>query len=262
MCLCGVLVVGRVVGFPDPRPTPAATPEPITGSVVLLADGNGIAYTDPNGTCRGPKLAVIVSTTEVRLALSETDTGLGGCGQMFGPEPFPLTVPLAALGSRPLVDALTGNPVPYFDQQLGLHLTYGAGSGWSDTSNASGLPYGLLATDAPYFRSPGAAIMVEGLTQITQQTDGWRTTSEAQLIQVSGGGWHPPPGTVTTPVTVRGHSGLAATGIIVWTEHGITVAIQGHKAAPSPTPPFVVGGPPLDTAQLINLSNDLTGGSS
>jgi hypothetical protein len=171
-----------------------------------------------------------------------------------------LEVRLAApLGSRELVDATTGNPVPYFDQRRGLHLFFAVGSGWWP---ASALGYGLVATDAPYFRSTGAGIMVEEWTQYDQQNQNHEWLIGLQLIQVSGGGWHPPPGTVATPVTVRGHPGLAAAGIVVWTEAGTTVALQGYgpPAATAGTP--AGEGRPLDTAQLIDFSNHLAGESS
>jgi len=259
LCLCGVLVVGRILGFPSGGPAPAATPEPIAGSAVLLADSNTIAYTDPNGTCRAPAVTATESPTRVSLALSETDAGLGYCIRTAWPASTPVDVPLAApLGSRQLVDAMTGNPVPYFDQRRGLHLVLDSGSDWSPGSY---LPYGLVSTDSPYFRSPGVAIMVEASIHIDQTSDP-RTISTLQLIQVSGGGWHPPPGTVTTPVTVRGHPGLAAAGIIVWTESGLTVALEGDGPVAATDAPDSAHGTPLDTAQLINLSNALGGGSS
>jgi hypothetical protein len=264
MCLCGVLVVGRVLGFPG-TPIPSATAEPIAGSVVLLSDGATIAYTDPNGTCRGPVLTPTESPTRVSLALSETDVGIADCVRTFPVlDPYALEVPLAApLGSRQLVDAMTGNPVPYFDQRRGLHLVFGVGSVWTA---ASELQDGLVATDSPYFRGPGAAIMVEEMNHYERQNDTAMITV-LQIIQVSGGGWHPPPGTVTTPVTVRGHPGLAANGIIVWTEAGMTVALQGYGPSPMPTlltAPQIAhmdGGPAMDTAALLNLSIDLGGGS-
>jgi hypothetical protein len=97
-------------------PAPVATLEPIVGSAVLLADSNTIAYTDPNGICRRPSLTVTESPTRVSLTLSETDAGLGDCARVNMPLPMSyLDVSLTApLGSRQLVDALTGNPVPYF----------------------------------------------------------------------------------------------------------------------------------------------------
>jgi hypothetical protein len=260
LCLCGVLVVGRLLGFPGTQPAPAATPEPITGSAVLLADIDAVAYTDPNGTCREPSLKVTESPTRVSLALTETDAGLNDCLRGGDQTRGALEVLLAApLGSRELLDATTGNPVPYFDQRRGLHLVFAIGSGWS---TASDLGYGLVSTDAPYFRSPGAGIMVEEWTHVDQQNQNWnqnQTDTVLKLIQVSGGGWHPPPGTVTTPVTVRGHPGLAAAGIIVWTEAGTTVALQGYGPAAPTAAPNVGEGLLVDTAQLIKFSNQLGG---
>jgi hypothetical protein len=238
----------------------AGTSEPIVGSAVLLADHVTIAYTDPHGICRGPELTVTESPTRVSLALTETDDRLTEC--TWGLRNMVEVFLAAPLGSRALVDALTGHPVPYFDMQRGLYLSY-----TTDWSPSHGGPSGLVATDSPYFRSPGAAIMVEDLTKAIQQNDGSRMITEAQLIQVSGGGWHPPPGTVTRPVTVRGYPGLAAAGIIVWTEHGITVALQGYGPSPAPTAtPYILdgilGGPPMGTAQLMTLSDDLSGVAS
>jgi hypothetical protein len=253
-CIYGLLNGNIEINLGTPL-IAAGTSEPIVGSVVL-ANRVAIAYTDPQGFCRGPVLTVTESPTRVSLALTETDDRLAFCAQ--GPQNLAEVYLAAPLGSRELVDALTGHPVPYFDAERALYLIHT--TDWSPSPSG---PNGLVATDSPYFRSPGAAIMVEDFTKAVQQNDGSRMITEAQLIQVSGGGWHPPPGTATTPVTVRGHPGLAAAGIIVWTENGITVALQGRGPSPAPTAtPYILDGPPMGTAQLISLSDDLGGGAS
>lgn len=254
--LCGVLVLVQWIGVDGvDRPQPAATPRPITRSAVLLVDGVTIVYSDPDGSCRRPVLSAAEAPTRVVLSLSETDAGLADCrgGNLGRPTSVQLASPL---GSRPLVDQVTGAAVPYFDQSRGLHLV--AGPEWV---SMDGTPYGSVTTDTPFFGGPGAGVMVG--TYLGRSPDRELTGARLQIIQVTGGGWHPPPATVTTPVTVRGQAGLAAAGIIVWAESGLTVAVTGYgPPPPSGDPWFMKAGAPLTTEALIKIGDTLVIGGS
>lgn len=57
------------------------------------------------------------------------------------------------------------------------------------------------------------------------------------VVVATTGTWMPDPSTSTTPVTVRGHAGRAAPGIVVWSEDGLTFAVRmdqpQHPARPT-----------------------------
>jgi hypothetical protein len=94
------------------------------------------------------------------------------------------------------------------------------------------------------------------------QTNALIRASDLRIVQVTGGGWNPPSGTVTVPVTVRGHPGQAAAGIVVWTESQETVAvIGGYVPASPPYLGFSAGSHPLSTEQLLDIANSLIGGA-
>jgi hypothetical protein len=256
--LCGILVLSQWVGAgSDDRARPTATPRPITRSAVLLVDGVTIVYSDPDGSCRGPVLGIAETPTRVVLSLSETDAGLADCvrsGDLGRPTKAQLASPL---GSRPLVDQATGDAVPYFDQSRGLHLL-AVPAEWFSMGDT---PYGSVTTDTPYFGGAGAGVIVE--TYVGFNESRHLTGARLQIIQVAGGGWHPPLATVTTPVTVRGQAGLAAAGIIVWAESGMTVAVTGYgPPPPSRDPLFMRTGAPLTTEALIKIADTLRVGGS
>jgi hypothetical protein len=261
--ICSGLVLARCAGAVNGggQAHPATTPRPLTGSAVLRADGVSVTYTDPDGTCRDPVLTATEAADQVKLSLTESDAGLANCVR---PNQAPWfqgassSVRLAApLGSRSLVDALTGNAVPYFDERRGLRLP----PSQTEWRNASGPPDDGIASAAAYFGGPGAAVMVQTLWG-QDPSEPTITNAQLQIIQVSGGGWHPPPGTVMTPVVVRGHPGVAAAGIIVWTESGTTVAVTGRGSSPATAPPFIPAGLPLLTAELIGIAATLEGADS
>jgi hypothetical protein len=113
----------------------------------------------------------------------------------------------------------------------------------------------------PYFGGPGAAVLGDnfiGFDWRTNQPNGWSLT----IVQVARGGWHPPPGTMTRHVIVRGHHGLAAAGIIVWTEAGHTVAVIGQGPAPQlPGGAGTLGRTPMPFARLVAIADTLETGT-
>lgn len=256
-----------------PAPAPAPVLVPIAGSVVLGSDGVTIMYSDPNGLCRSASLAAAETGSRVTLSLHESDGPQPGQCEGFGllqltpvspldaaaailpPDPvvatrpgFPLTVTLASpLGRRRLVDSVTGRAVPYFDQRRALALS-SAASGWQPA-----LPTGDVSSNVPYFGGLGAAVLADYFVR----SSGISLT----IVQVIGGGWHPPSETVTRRVTIRGHSGLAAPGIIVWTEAGRTVAVigQGPLRLARGAGAFIRA--PMPFAKLLVIANGLEGGT-
>jgi hypothetical protein len=247
--LCCGIVVGLIPAGDHPVAVqPEATPVAITGSAALLPDGVTVVYSDPAGACRGPALSVAESDERVVLALTETDAGLAGC--VRSPDlRLPIEVQLEQpLGSRPLVDRVTGAVVPYFNMRRGLFMPGGL------VNSVEFTPYSTPTTSAPYFGGPGAGVVVR--TYLGRDADGHPSPlAWLELVQVTGSdGWHPPPSTVTTPVTVRGHAGRAAAGTIVWEESGLTIALTGAGPPPSGGAPYPLTGPPLPTDVLVSIA--------
>jgi hypothetical protein len=61
-------------------------------------------------------------------------------------------------------------------------------------------------------------------------------------------------------VVILGHDGLAAAGIIVWTQAGRTIAVAGQGAARrQPWLPGRLGRGPLPFAQLVAIAGALEG---
>jgi hypothetical protein len=265
MVVCGVLVIRQVLG--GGQAIQAEALAPITGSVAVLSDGVTIVYSDPDGLCRTEDLTATETPARVMLALSERDSlGRYGCagfgrpgpvspavlvGAMPGGPGYPVKAQLhSPLGHRRLVDAVTGRVVPSIDQDGALRLAPAAG--W--------VPMSVLddvTTSVPFFGGPGAAVLAEnfiGLGPRTRQPDG----ATLVIVQVAGGGWHPPARTATRKVLVRGRPGLAAPGIIVWPEAGRTIAVIGQGPAPRlPGPPSRA---PLPLAALLAIAASLTRG--
>jgi hypothetical protein len=266
VCLGGNLIQVHFpvsVSVPVPAPiAPTAVPEPITGSALLDSDGVTIRYLDPSPVCRYPRLAAGETSTQVYLSLIENNGGYMPCPPP-GRDQRTATVTLTSpLGTRALLDALTGKAVPYFDLRRALSLRAPPPSSirWRADSTE---PLTSSATAAPFFGGPGAAVLVRGyLGEDPNPPPGSPATWQLQVVEVIGGTWHPPAGTVTARVTVRGLPGLAAPGIVVWTEAGMTVGVVGY-APPGPMGTSMSGDThPLATAQLIDIANHLTGGAS
>ena len=247
------------------QPGQAESPMPITGSAAVLSDDVTIVYSDPNGLCRVESLTATETPTRVVLSLSGSERlddlgcaefGTGGpAGSPGGPAiGNPAGTAIVTLGSplgdRRLVDAVTGRTIPCFDQRGALLLPRVAG--WGTLAYEPG----NYSTDVPYFGGPGAAVLAERLSGFDSRTSQPNGKS-LMIVQVAGGGWHPPDGTVTTHVSVRGRPGLAAPGIIVWSESGHTIAVIGQ--GPVSASPGAQSRPPLPLASLEAIASDLTG---
>jgi hypothetical protein len=260
-----VLVIWQWVNAGQ-QPVQPAKHVPITGSAAVLTDGATIVYSDPGELCSVPHLTAAETSARVVLSLSATvSLGGPGCsgnvaalpavsqggpaltGALTGTAAVVLSSPL---GDRRLVDAMTGRTIPYFDQGRALLPPQVAGgSRW----RAAG-----FATSAPYFGGPGAVVLAERLLS-TNSVIGPGNGMSLLIVQVAGGGWHPPRGTVTTHVLVRGLPGLAAPGIIVWSEAGHTIAVIGEGPYPAGEPAGIQGRPPLPLASLQAIASALTG---
>ena len=198
----------------------------------------------------------------VLLRLTESDRGLLSCphGGPAGPTVGIVAVLLQSpLGDRTLADAVTGQPVAYLAEN-DLMRPVPPLPGW-DVST----PMADVTTRMAYFGGPGAAVAVENFSAV--DADGrYGQPGSLAIVQVTHGGWHPPPSTRTSPVTVRGHPGLAAPGIIVWTESGRTIAVvaaypTGRPSAPVRYPVMLPAPTqPLSTDQLLAIAATLTGG--
>jgi hypothetical protein len=222
-----------------PQPISSATATagtaPITGSVVLGADGHTIYYTDADGGCRTAALSADQPGEGIRLSLSYYSAV--SCRVSDGAMPIVtarVTVPDL---SQPIVDAGSGQPIPAFRQAGALHPSH---LPTGITANTTSL-YGDIATAAPTFGGAGSATMTETFADTAS------ASSRLWIVQTTGT-WTPPAGIVPTVITVRGHVGRAAPGIIVWPEDGVTVTIfwTFTRATPSPS-----------TAALIAIADDL-----
>lgn len=236
-----------------------AAPVPLDGSVVLGLDSETVIYSPPT-PCRDSVLSADERPDRVLLRLTESDAGLQYCLR-GGPARFgTVSVVLHEhLGSRMLVDAVTGRTVACLAEADVLRPSPPL-SGWDIYA-----PMADVTTRMAYFGGPGAAVAVENFHAV-DATDQTRQPGNLAIIQVANGGWHPPSGTPTSPLTVRGHPGLAAAGIIVWTESGRTIAIAASRpVGHSPEPALDTGVPPaptqpLSTAELLAIAATLTGG--
>jgi hypothetical protein len=261
-----VLVIMRWIGGGQSGAAWNQNPVPITGSAAVLSDGLTIMYSNPDGFCRTQSLTATETAASVVLSLSESQgldngcSGFGAAGPAGSPGAPPsgggsaatATVTLnSSLGGRRLVDAVTGRMIPFFDQRRALLLP--AVAGWSPWPAPAD-----FTTDAPYFGGPGATVLAERLYGVDSGMQS-RNGMSLMIVQVAGGGWHPPDGTVTTRVLVRGRAGLAAPGIIVWSEGGHTIAVIGEGQATAGGPAGPQGRPPLPLASLEAIASVLIG---
>jgi hypothetical protein len=263
--------IRQVFGGGGGVPVPAEVLVPITGPVAVLSDGVTIVYSDPAGLCRMEDLTASETPARVALALREQESlgsyrcpGWGRPPGPVSPASLAITPPggpavgytvvvqlTAPLGRRVLLDGATGRAIPAIDQRSALRL--------APTAEWGSLPVSSdYATSVPFFGGPGAAVLAQyllGLNAMTRQPDGRILV----IVQVADGGWHPPAGTATTKVRVRGQPGLAAPGIIVWPEAGRTIAVIGQGPASwlrgDWRPP-----PPLPLADLLAIAAKLTRG--
>lgn len=199
------------------------------GSILVSADQRTLTAT-AGGSCQTGSLVAQEnpSTVVVRLHLwPSVMIAPGVCAlQIF-------TARLAApLGSRQLIDGVTGASVPSFDGRGILRPTY--------------LPAGFVHRyDAAFFGSDTVAGATAGCTQVYTQGDSY--DESIWISQITGGRWRAPAGIHASPIVVRGRPGFAIVGEIEWTDDGELFTIQ------SITYPYAT----LDTAALIAVANGL-----
>lgn len=235
----------------------APTAVAITGSLAIGADDRTLIYSAHAG-CRTAALSATETSSSVVLSLSESDAGLGDCVAGLSPEPVAISTLLGdPLRGRPVNDAVSGRRVPYLAENDAPRPRMPV-AGW--TTIVQGDPMAGVTTGMAYFGGNDSAVLVENFQRIGGQ-------GRLAVVLVSNGGWHPPAGVAVQPITVRGHPGRAASGIIVWTESGRTVAVLGRQqVAGVPPPPepgisIFAGGEPLTTTQLLAVADTLIGGS-
>ncbi len=209
---------------------------PITGSVVLSADRHTIDYTDADGACRQPNLSANDSGGSIRLSLSYYYSPTL-C--LTGDDVLPAMMARVAVPDllQPFVDAGDGHAIPTFRQAGALHPSHLPTAIIAGTTSL----YGDVGSAAPTFGGAGSATMTETFA------DSASASSRLWIVQTTGT-WTPPPGIVPSAITVRGHPGRMAPGIIVWPEDGVTVAIFWT---------FGRDGPAPSTASLVAIADDL-----
>ena len=226
-----------------PRPISSASATagtaPITGSVVLGADGHTIYYTDADGGCRRAALSADQPGEEIQLSLSYDASSCLVDGALLPTVTARITVPDLSL---PIVDGGDGHAIPAFRQAGALHPSHLPTGIIADTTSL----YGDVGSDAPTFGGPGSATMTETFADMASDVPP-PGSARLWIVQTTGT-WTPPTGTVPTTITVRGHTGRAAPGIIVWPEGGVTVGIFWTFTHAMPTP---------STASLIAIADDL-----
>lgn len=243
-CLSVIAVLHEVVHAPSAGST-APVRVPLSGPVVVGFDDETISYTDAQEFCRDPEISATETGTEVMLTLTDrNDRSFADCARFMNVLPqqtivVGLTQPL---GKRRLVDAVSGLNVAVFRQRDALRpkrfppgYTVIGDSTWGRVTTA--------VSDFGDATSPtiGEAFTLAGSSVTAPVTILW-------VVQTIGTGWHPAPGTPTVPVVVRGRPGLAAPGIIVWTERGRTIAIRWDPPA---------GSAPASTRTLIAIAAGL-----
>jgi len=239
----------------SPPATAAYSPPvamPLTGSVLLDRGGKNLFYTEPD-RCVQPRLTATETATEVRLSYSVA-RGLTTCDRLDpyeGQERPPLWQGLLVyvhladrLGVRTVVDAVTGRPMPVIALTDVPTLVVLPG-GWDGGRHAG------IASAFSDFGGPGTATAAVGYGLKLRDRP---TTVDAMLwVVATTGGWHPPTGTATTPVRVRGVAGRAAPGIVVWTVGRFTYAVRWDPPPDLPLP---------TTEALVTIANSLTPGHS
>ena len=228
---------------PQATSTPTATSgtAPISGSLVLGADGHTIYYTDADDTCRQPSLSADDSGGPIRISLSYYYSPTSCLG---GDHLLPTVTARVAVPDllRPFVDAGDGHAIPAFQQAGALHPSHLPTGIIADTTSL----YGDIGSAAPTFGGAGSATMTETFAD-TQPAFSPSSSARLWIVQTTGT-WTPPTGIAPTAITVRGHPGRAAPGIIVWGEASVTVAIFWT---------FARGRPAPSTASLVAIANDL-----
>jgi len=120
------------------------------------------------------------------------------------------------LGSRRLIDGVTGAGLPSFDGRGILRPTF--------------LPAGFAHRyDAAFFGNDTVAGATAGCTQVYTQGNSY--DESIWISQITGGHWRTPAGIHARPIVVRGRRGLAIAGEIEWAEGGQLFTIQSMTYA-------------------------------
>jgi len=211
----GCVIAGIVIGYAIAQWTSSSfighfeSP----GSILVAADQRTITAS-AGGSCLTGSLDVQESPDTVTVRLHVWPVAMiapGACAMEI------FTARLhSPLGSRQLVDGVTGARLPAFPGQGILRPAF--------------LPSGFVHRyDAAFLNSDTVAGATAGCTQVYTQTDSY---DEAIWIsQIAGGRWRTPPGVTATPIMVGGQPGLAINGEIEWTQHGQLFTIQSMTYA-------------------------------
>lgn len=199
------------------------------GPILIGADGRTLAGT-VGGSCASGYLKTSETAHTVTVVLHRSPTFMiapGSCGI----ESFVARLS-APLGSRRLIDGVTGQSVPSFNGATILHPGY--------------LPDGYVHRyDTATLPDEQVSSLTAGCVAVYTQPDSY--DEAIWITQQLGVEWTPPDGVATRPVTVHGHPGLAIPGEVEWTENGELITVQAHTYAYA-TP---------DTAQLLRIADSL-----
>jgi hypothetical protein len=208
----GCVIAGIVIGFAVSRWVVSKSLYASPGSILISADQRTLTASG-SGSCVSGTLDVRESpdAVVVRVRQAGFAMGPGACSvQIFSAR---LSAPL---GSRQLIDGVTGARLPSFRGQGILRPAF--------------LPRGFVHRyDAAFLPSGTVAGAPAGCTQVFTQGDSY---DEAIWIsQVEGGRWRTPAGIAAMPIVVRGQHGLAINGEIEWRQDGQLFTIQSMTYA-------------------------------
>jgi hypothetical protein len=226
----GCVIAGIVIGFAVARWTTSSEGQYKSPGTILISADQRTLTASAGGSCLTGTLDVRESPDTVVVRLHTVPTFMmapGSCGMEI------FSARLAApLGSRQLIDGVTGARLPSFRGQGILRPAF--------------LPSGFAHRyDAAFLGSETVAGASAGCTQVFTQGDSY---DEAIWIsQVAGGHWRTPDGITPTPIVVRGRPGLAINGEIEWTQDGQLFTIQSMTYAYAT----------LGTRDLVAIANSL-----
>lgn len=227
----GCTVAGILIGFVAARLASSSVIGHYVspGSILVSANQRTLTATAA-GSCQTGSLDVQQSPSTVVVKLHLWPAILiapGSCAmEIFRAR---LTAPL---GSRQLIDGVTGARLPSFDGRSILRPAF--------------LPRGFIHRyDAAFFGSDTVAGATAGCTQVYTQGDSY--DESVWISQIAGGRWRTPAGIHARPIVVRGRPGLAIPGEIAWTASGQLFVVQ------SMTYPYAT----LGTAALTAIANSL-----
>jgi hypothetical protein len=221
----GCTLTGSLIGFAGARwaSSHAIGRYVSPGSILVSADQRTLTAT-AGGRCETGTLDAQESSSTVVVRLHLWPSIMfapGACGM----EIFSARLH-APLGSRVLVDGVTGATLPSFEGRSILRPGF--------------LPAGFVHRyDAAFIGNDTVAGAKAGCTQVF--TQGASYDESIWISQVVGARWRTPAGVTPTPILVRGRPGLALPGEIEWTQHGQLLTIQSvtYAYATLPTPVLV-----------------------